>query len=174
MLMSMPSDKVHIPEVLEPDSKLPKDLLALRNFATLLDEAIPIPGTRRKIGLDAGLGLIPGVGDAIGAFLSAWILLGALRHRVPLPKIGRMLVNIFIDLGVGSIPVIGDLFDFFFQENMMNLRILMESRDRSRPPRRTAEIAGAAFFVFLGIAGMALFFIASSIALLFWIAEQRW
>ena len=80
--MSMARERVIIPEVLEPDEKLPPDLVALRKFAYLMDEAMPIPGTSRRIGLDAGLGFIPGIGDAIAALLSTWIIIGALRHRV--------------------------------------------------------------------------------------------
>jgi hypothetical protein len=76
-------DKVHIPEVIEPDEKLPADLVALRKFAFYMDEAFTIPGTRIRLGVDALLGLMPGVGDIIGAMLSTWIIAGALRHRVP-------------------------------------------------------------------------------------------
>src|SRR5450631_3357103 len=74
--LSVPS--LFIPEVIEPDEKLPADLVALRRFAYLMDEAVPIPGTRKRVGLDAGLSLIPGVGEIIGALLSAWIIVGAL------------------------------------------------------------------------------------------------
>ena len=77
----MPQSKVIIPEVIEPDEKLPRDLVALRKFAYLMDEAVPVPGTRRRVGLDAGLSLIPGVGEAIGAFLSAWIIVGEMDVR---------------------------------------------------------------------------------------------
>ena len=65
-----------IPEVIEPDEKLPPDLVALRKFAYLMDEAVAIPGTRRRVGLDAGLSLIPGVGEIAGGVLSAWIIVG--------------------------------------------------------------------------------------------------
>src|SRR5215212_6507367 len=134
---------VIIPEVIEPDAKLPPDLVLLRRFAKLMDEEFAVPGTRFRFGLDAGLGLIPVVGDAVAALLSAWIVLGALRHRVPMRKIFRMIFNIVLDFGVGTLPVVGDFFDFMFEENMMNLRILMQYRDRHRPPRTPAQMAGA-------------------------------
>ncbi|HET7712278.1 MAG TPA: DUF4112 domain-containing protein [Thermoanaerobaculia bacterium] len=171
--MSEEPQRIYIPEVIEPDSALPRDLLALRRFATLLDAAIAIPGTKRRIGLDAGLGLIPGVGDVIGAAMSAWILMGAFRHRVPTRTLGRMLVNILIDLGVGSIPVLGDIFDFFFQENVMNLQLLMQHRDRRRPPRSGAEIVVAAVLIFTILAAAGLFLLASVVMLIVWVAGQR-
>src|SRR5438445_1177805 len=131
----MAPESVIIPEVIEPDEKLPRDLVALRKFAVLMDEAVRIPGTSRGIGLDAALGFIPGFGDAIGALLSAWIVIGALRHRVPLMHVVRMVANVLIDLTIGEIPIVGDLFDIAFEENVINMRLLLKYRDRSRPPR---------------------------------------
>ena len=61
---------------------LPPDLLALKKFAELMDEAVAVPGTSRRVGLDALIGLVPGVGDVAGALLSTWIVFGALRWRV--------------------------------------------------------------------------------------------
>ena len=131
-LPSMARETPIIPEVVEPDEKLPRDLVALRKFAYLMDEAVRIPGTGRGIGLDAALGFIPGIGDVIGGLLSAWIIVGALRHRVPLRKIIRMVVNVLLDMLIGEIPVIGDIFDIAFEENLMNMRLLLAHRDRSR------------------------------------------
>lgn len=164
---------VHIPEVIEPDEKLPNDLVALRRFATLMDEAVAIPGTRKRVGLDAAVGLIPGVGDLIGGIMSALIVVAALRHRVPLRKIGRMIVNILIDVFIGEIPILGDVFDFLFEENMMNMRILMTYRDRRRPPRKTMEIAFAATLVVTFILLLSVAATVAGIAALVWLAEQR-
>ena len=164
---------VFIPEVLEPEEKLPPDLAALRRFATLLDEAVRIPGTRKRVGLDAGLGLIPGVGDFVSALMSSWIIIGALRHRVPMRKVFRMLVNVIVDLLIGAFPGVGDVLDFFFEQNVMNMRLLMQHRDRTRPPRSTAHIMAAAIFVVLVIAGFAFASAAVTIALIFWITSQR-
>lgn len=135
--------KVIIPEVIEPDEKMPPDLLVLRRFARLMDEQFAVPGTSIRFGIDPALGLIPVVGDAVAALLSTWIILGALRHRVPMRRVFRMIFNIVLDFAVGSIPVLGDVFDFLFEENMMNLEILMKYRDRRRPPRTAMQMAGA-------------------------------
>ena len=161
---------IKIPEVLEPDAAIPADLRALRKFAVLMDEAVAIPGTGKRVGLDAALGLIPGVGDAIGAFLSSWILFGALRHRVPLPKFLRMLSNVVLDFAVGSIPIAGDFFDFMFAENIENVEILIRHRDRARPPRSWNRIA-------LGVLSVVLFLLLISVAIIvgmiFFVASWR-
>lgn len=148
------AQKVLIPEVVEPDSTLPRDLLALKKFAILLDAAIAIPGTRRRIGLDPIIGLVPGVGDAVGAILSSWIVIGAVRHRVPGAKLGRMIVNILIDVLVGAIPVLGDVVDFLWPENLKNVDLLIRYRDRHRPPRSVASV-GLAVAVILGVLALA-------------------
>ena len=169
----MPSDKILIPEVIEPDEKLPRDLVVLRKFAFLMDEAVPVPGTRRRIGLDAGLSLIPGIGEAIGAFLSAWIIFGALRHRVPATRVARMVFYVLIDTVLGSIPVVGTIFDWLFEENVMNINALLLYRDRTRPPRSTAAILGAAVVVSIIITVGAFLAAIGPILLIIWLANQR-
>jgi hypothetical protein len=147
----VPDKKIYIPEVVEPDESLPLDLLALRRFARLMDEAVAIPGTKKRIGLDAGLSLIPVVGDVVGGMLSAVVIVGALRHRVRPLIIGRMLVNIGIDMLIGAIPFIGALPDLLFEQNMMNMQLLMKHRDRTRPPRSMAQVAFVASVIVFGI-----------------------
>jgi len=141
--------KTIIPEVLPPEESLPQDLRALEQLAHLLDEAVEIPGLRKKVGLDAAAGLIPGLGDAIGAALSAWIILGGLRHRVPARKVLRMIVNVLVDLGLGSVPVVGDLFDAFFHQNVSNVQIVLQHRRRDKPPRSMREVSLIGLIVFL-------------------------
>jgi uncharacterized protein DUF4112 len=121
---------------------LPPDLQALERLARLLDEAVPIPGTRQRVGLDPLLGLVPGVGDVVSAVLSLAIVHGALRHRVPARVVWRMVWNLLLDTAVGSVPVAGDVFDAFFRANRMNADLLLAHRDAARPPRRPGEVAG--------------------------------
>lgn len=170
---AMPEEKVYIPEVLEPDEKLPPDLVALRRFAVLMDEAIPIPGTKRRVGLDAGIGLIPGVGDVISGLMSAWIIAGALRHRVPASKIVRMVFNVLLDILLGAVPLIGDVFDFVFEQNVMNMRLLMQHRNRRLPPRSTGQITAALTLVAAVIVGFALTMAAALVFVVVWITQQR-
>jgi len=171
--MSMAREKVIIPEVIEPDEKLPRDLVALRRFAYFMDEAVGIPGTSHRIGLDAALGFIPGIGDAAGAILSTWIIVGALRHRVPLRRVTRMVVNVLLDLLIGEIPIFGDIFDIAFEENVMNMKLLLQYRDRSRPPRTFAAIGLTAVLIVVFIAVVAIGAAIALIVFLIWLANQR-
>ena len=96
----------------------------VRVLAKLLDNSISIPGTRFKFGFDAIIGLIPGVGDVLGAILSGYIVLEAARAEVPPFTLARMLVNVGIDTLLGSIPAAGDLFDAVWKSNLMNVALL--------------------------------------------------
>lgn len=166
-------EKIHIPDVIEPDEKLPRDLVALRRFAFIMDEALNVPGTRIRIGLDALLGLVPGIGDVIGGIMSTWIIVGALRHRVPTRIILRMVFNIGIDVLFGAVPVAGDVFDFLFEENVKNMRLLEKHRDRHRAPRSPLRIAFAtaaivAFILLLSVAAT-----SAVIFVIFWLIGPR-
>ena len=167
------AEKLHIPEVIEPDEKLPRDLVALRKFAYLMDEALSIKGLPFKVGLDALIGLIPGVGDVVGGLMSTWIVIGALRHRVPARIILRMILNIVVDLFFGAVPLAGDVFDFLYEENVMNMRLLEKHRDRSRPPRSMAAIAFVATLVVLFILGIAIGIVVALGFLIFWLIGDR-
>jgi hypothetical protein len=129
------------PEVLETDG-LPRDLEGLVKLARLLDQAFTIPGTGARVGLDPILGLVPGAGDVVSALLSLAIVHGGLRHRVPGRQVARMVWNLLVDTVVGSVPILGDLFDVFYQANIANVAILLRYRDASRPPRTSREVAG--------------------------------
>ena len=96
----------------------------VERLATLLDNAIPIPGTRFRIGLDPLLGLLPGLGDALGALASAWILVEATRLGASRTVLARMLYNIAVDTLVGAVPGAGDLFDFVWKSDAKNVALL--------------------------------------------------
>ena len=107
---------------------------ALDRVAWLMDRAITIPGTRTTVGLDALLGLIPVGGDFLTGIVQVGLVLVALAHyRVPAPVAIRMLANVLVDVGVGSIPLVGDLFDVAFKANTRNMRLLDPNRGRAQP-----------------------------------------
>lgn len=95
-----------------------------RALARVLDTAIGIPGTKLRVGLDALLGLIPGAGDALSAALSGYIVLAAARAGASRPVLLRMIGNVVFDTVVGSIPILGDLFDVAFRANSRNVALL--------------------------------------------------
>lgn len=102
----------------------PPALERARALARTLDTAIGIPGTRFRIGLDPVLGLIPGIGDLAGVFLSTSILLAAARLGIPGSILVRMGVNIGLEAIIGTIPVLGDLFDAGWRANIRNVRLI--------------------------------------------------
>jgi hypothetical protein len=95
----------------------------IRRVTYVLDEVVPIPGTGQKIGVDPVVGLIPVVGDAVGALVGSWIILEAARFGIPRLALARMVVNLLVDLAIGAIPLIGDLFDIVSRSNSANLAI---------------------------------------------------
>ena len=110
----------------------------VRVLARLLDNAIPVPGTNWKIGFDPIIGLIPGVGDLIGAVLSGYIVLEAVRAEVPTFTLARMLANVGIDTLLGAVPAVGDVFDAAWKSNVMNVALLERHlvATGSAPPKR--------------------------------------
>lgn len=96
----------------------------LDQLAVLLDSSITIQGTKWKFGLDGIVGLIPGVGDLATGASSAYILFHALKMGVPLPVLMRMGFNIILESVIGTIPVVGDLFDIVFKANLRNVNLM--------------------------------------------------
>jgi Domain of unknown function (DUF4112) len=96
----------------------------LRRFAYWLDSGIRLPGTRRRIGLDPILGLVPGLGDAAGAVLATWFLVAGVRRAVSRATLARIAFNIAVDALIGAVPLLGDLFDFAWKANLRNVALL--------------------------------------------------
>ncbi|AWK87629.1 DUF4112 domain-containing protein [Azospirillum thermophilum] len=98
----------------------------LRRLARLMDSRWHIPGTRIPIGLDGIASIVPVAGDTVTAAVSAYILLEAARFGLPASLLARMGFNVAVDWAVGSIPVLGTIFDIGFKANRMNLNLLHE------------------------------------------------
>ena len=97
----------------------------LERIGMIMDRAIRIPGTQIRIGLDPIIGfLFPVVGDWVGGAVGTYIILASIRHGLPKRTIARMVFNVGVDFALGSIPLIGDAFDFVWKSSDMNLRLL--------------------------------------------------
>jgi hypothetical protein len=127
----------------------------LRQLAWLLDNSIPLPGGYR-IGLDAIIGLVPGIGDAIGALLSAFIVNEARSLGAPRSVLMRMLGNLLLDTIIGAIPFAGDLFDAGFKANSRNLALLAHYQLDPIRARRRSRWLVAGFSIALALAVVAM------------------
>lgn len=103
----------------------------LQSIARMMDTAFAIPGTNIRFGADALLGLIPGVGDIVGAAISLAIVNEARLLGVSNTVIAKMLVNIGLDAVVGGVPLLGDAFDIYFKANRRNAQLLLEHFQRN-------------------------------------------
>jgi hypothetical protein len=101
-------------------------------LSRLLDTAFVIPGTNIRFGLDALIGLIPGIGDAITTAMSLYIVNEARALGAPRVLIARMLANVALDGLVGAVPILGDAFDVAFRANRRNMALLLGHFDRSQ------------------------------------------
>lgn len=107
-----------------------KTLVRLEALARLMDSAIEIPGTTFRIGVDALVGLVPGIGDGIGAVVSAYIIREA--HRIGVPKhiLMKMVWNVTVDSLIGIVPLIGDFADARYKANLKNVELLRKHLKR--------------------------------------------
>jgi Domain of unknown function (DUF4112) len=110
-----------------------------------------------SIGLDPLIGLIPSVGDLIGALISMVIVVRAVQAGIPRVAVARMLANITIDTLVGSIPVFGDAFDFAYKSNLKNLQIYEQSLidPRAAATRHWGFFSALFFVVAAALGGIA-------------------
>jgi hypothetical protein len=139
-----------VPEVATLDARR---LERLRWVGWLLDNSIPIPGTRFSLGLDQLIGLVPGIGDLIGGFLSLYIILEAARIGAPRGLLARMGWNVAVDTLVGEVPILGDLFDIGFKANIRNLALLDGYLRHPEEVRRASRRFAALLLVGLLVLG---------------------
>ena len=121
------------------------DVALSRRLARVMDDAVIVPGTRFGLGLDAVIGLVPGIGDAVGSALSSVIVRDAIRARVPMAVLAWMGLNLVVDALLGLVPGVGDLLDVAHRANRKNLRLLLREVERQplREPPSTAYVVGA-------------------------------
>ena len=119
------------------------------------------------LGLDPILGLIPGIGDAAGAVLAAWILLEAFRVGASRATLVRMAGNVALDAAVGAVPLLGDIFDFAWKANLRNVALL--ERHLAAPARAERADRSFVWLVLFGVLAMALGLLVLGILLTRWV-----
>ena len=102
-------------------------LLRLKLLSERLDDLIKIPGTNRKIGIDAIVGVIPILGAFIGVIFSTYIMYSGIKMGVSSKIVIKMATNIAIEFIIGSIPIIGDIFDALWKANKRNVELIEEA-----------------------------------------------
>lgn len=137
-------------EALAPDSAARG---RLERLAWWLDSSIRIPGTRFRFGLDALIGLVPGLGDVAGLVLSSYIIAEAARLGVSRIVLVRMGFNVALETLIGAIPLVGDLFDAVWKANQRNVQLVGQYlREGAVVRRRSGLLLGALLVV--GLLGL--------------------
>lgn len=120
------------------DEQRTRSLAEVEALAWLLDNSIPVPGTGgRRFGIDAVIGLVPGIGDIVSGALGLIVVWRGSRMGLPRIVVGRMLLNTLLDIAIGAIPILGDAFDLWFKASTRNLRLMR--RHLERPDTSTRD-----------------------------------
>ncbi len=141
-------------------------LTRVRRLSQFLDNAFTIPGTSYRVGVDPLLGLFPGMGDYLGAFLSGYIVFEAARLGSSRATLGRMVFNIILETILGLIPGLGDIFDVFWKANAKNTTLLEQNLASSETREKTdwvflvTLLVGLALII-IGIASLSIWIFIS-------------
>ena len=130
-----------------------------------LDEAFRVPGTPFRFGWDPVIGMVPWLGDLVTALFSSAVILQAHKMRLPRVVMLRMLFNVAIDLGVGAVPLFGDVADAFWKSNTKNFALLELHAAEARPPS-----AGDWLFV-IGVIAAIVIVALIPLLVLFWVGS---
>jgi len=137
-------------------------------IAALLDDMWRIPGTKIRFGLDALVGWVPGIGDAMAGVASCVIVFASWRRGVAPVTLARMIGNILLESTIGAIPVAGDIFHVFWKANRRNYRLLL--REQEFPGATTGRdwiFVAVVLFAVLAVVGIPM-------AILIWILRTHW
>ena len=135
--------------------------------AALLDDMWRIPGTKIRFGLDAVIGWVPGIGDAMAGIASCLIVFASWRRGAKPITLARMIANILLEMTLGAIPLVGDVFHIVWKANRRNYRLLM--REKEQPGAHTRRD-----WIFLAIILVtAIVVVAIPVGLLIWILRIR-
>ncbi|HEV2764578.1 MAG TPA: DUF4112 domain-containing protein [Pyrinomonadaceae bacterium] len=140
---------------------------SLEQLSRWMDGLFRIPGTGWRFGLDALVGLIPGLGDTATTAVSFYILAAGVRYRVPKVTLLRMALNIAVDYLLGAVPVLGDLFDFAWKSNQKNVELI---RQRAAVGPEDARRGRLSDWLFVGLIMLALLLmLVGSVVVAWWI-----
>jgi hypothetical protein len=132
-------------EQLKTSGAAPDDAVRrMEMVAKLLDSAFVVPGTSQRVGIDAIIGMVPGIGDVVTTVLSSYVIWEARNLGLSRWALGRMLANLAIHASVGTIPVVGDVFDALFRVNQRNMKIVnaeLRNGKNARVVRPTRMVA---------------------------------
>ena len=142
----------------------------LERLAHWLDSVFEIPGIRLRFGIDALLGLLPGVGDTASALASVYILQAASKFGVSRVTIARMTLNIVVDLMVGAVPIVGDLFDVYWKANRKNVELLRRHVNANSMTEKKLKVSDTLFVASM-IAVIAAILVASVVGAYFILAR---
>jgi hypothetical protein len=153
---------------------VPPHLAQLRRWAVLLDSAFKVPGLPVRFGLDAIIGLVPGVGELTTPAYTMVLLVTGLRMRVRLVVLARMVLNAGIDALIGLVPVLGDITDVGWKANLRNLALLERHAVPGTPPTKGDTWFVAAGIVLLAFAALcAIVPIVLAAWAVVWVVGQR-
>jgi hypothetical protein len=142
----------------------------LEVLAQWMDNAFHIPGLGIRFGLDALVGLIPGVGDTASSLVSLYILNAARQHGVPRVTMMRMAANVAIDYLLGAVPFLGDAFDVYWKANLRNVELLRQHVAAPPVQERRSRTMDWLFMVALMLGLIAI--LACSIAMAYFIISS--
>ncbi|CAN5905659.1 DUF4112 domain-containing protein [soil metagenome] len=156
----------------DSDSDSPPSDEFLEWIVWLMDRSFRIPGTKIRFGLDPLMGILPIGGDAAaGIIQAAFVLLGVFHYKVPKPIVARMAANVLLDTTVGSVPILGTIFDVFFRANTRNLTLLREVQEQRKLEGTVSTGPSIRYLIIVGlmIATMFAFMVALFVVGIIWL-----
>ncbi len=130
---------------------IPPGLRNLAALSKLMDAQFRIPGTNIRFGVDAMIGLVPGVGDFVSFLISSYLLSIAINKGASGFVLARMIFNIVLDALVGAVPVLGDIFDVAFKANQRNMKLLQQHYTEGRYQGSAKKVIIPVVIVVLGV-----------------------
>ena len=152
--------------LIEDDTVDSTEMTGVARWTDLLDSKFAIPGTNIRFGADFLLGLVPGVGDTISLGFSGMLITTMAKHGASSELVVRMLLNVLLDTTIGSIPILGSVFDLFYKANQRNLRLMQEHHNEGKHSGSAWPLLITLGVVTLFAVGLTLW---GTIALFFWL-----